>query len=82
VLNNIGFTVEIKDTTFPMYIFPLIGLNFINEPNLGKKCHNIRMSLEMKRMKIGLNKLLVFIYKFLAKLGLGRTVIVYAKKGQ
>jgi 2-polyprenyl-3-methyl-5-hydroxy-6-metoxy-1,4-benzoquinol methylase len=69
-----------RDTTFPMYLFLCLGFNFIKKKDLGKKLHLFRVKIELFCLKNNLNELRHFIYKTLAQLGLGRTVIIYAKK--
>jgi 2-polyprenyl-3-methyl-5-hydroxy-6-metoxy-1,4-benzoquinol methylase len=69
-----------RDTTFPMYIFLCLGLNFIKNKKLGKKLHLLRVKTELFCFNNYLNDLRHFLYRKLAQLGLGRTVIIYAKK--
>lgn len=69
-----------RDTTFPMYFFQCIGLNFVKDRALGKKLHLWRVSMELFCFRNNLNGLRHIIYRLLAKFGLGRTVILYAKK--
>jgi 2-polyprenyl-3-methyl-5-hydroxy-6-metoxy-1,4-benzoquinol methylase len=74
------FSILERDTTFPMYLFPLLGYNFIDKPDIGSKCHKLRMNFELFAYRFKLGHLLQILYKFLAYLGMGRTVIFYAKK--
>lgn len=80
LLKKNKFKIIRRDTTFPMYIFLLLGLNFIRNKKLGKYLHKLRVNFELICKKIYLNRLRHFGYIFLANLGLGRTVILYGKK--
>lgn len=80
LIRSRDFKIIKRDTTFPMYFFLIIGLNFIKNKKLGKKLHGLRVKFELLCAKFYLNKLRQFIYWILAILGLGRTVIFYAKK--
>lgn len=74
------FKILRRDTTFPMYLFLCLGLNFIKNKKLGKKLHLFRVKIELFCLNNYLNGLRHLLYRILAKLGLGRTVIIYAKK--
>ena len=80
LLSKNKYKILKKDTTFPMYLFLCFGLNFIRNKELGKKLHKFRVKIELFFFKNNLNRLRQFFYKILAHLGLGRTVIIYAKK--
>ena len=80
LLTKKNFKILKKDTTFPMYLFLCLGLNFIRNKEVGKKLHKFRVKIELFCFKNYLNRLRQFFYKILAHLGLGRTVIIYAKK--
>jgi len=80
LLQKLKFSVLRRDTTFPMYMFLCLGFNFIRYKALGKRLHNLRVKIEMFCFKRGLNTFRRIVYRGLAQLGLGRTVILYAKK--
>lgn len=74
-----GFTVLSRDTTFPMYLCLCLGKNFIKDPQQGKKLHQWRVSMELFCKRKGLNFARRCVYRLLARLGLGRTVILYCQ---
>ena len=80
LLEKEGFEVFEKESTFPMEIFLLMGENYIGNSRLGRDCHNLRKKFELVLEETGLSKLKREFYKSLANLGLGREVIIYAKK--
>lgn len=75
-----GFKVLAKDTTFPMYIFLWFGRNFIADPAAGKRAHRLRMQMELWLDRHGLKIVKQLLYKALARVGTGRTVIIYSQK--
>jgi len=64
-----GFTVEEKIGDFPMEIFLLMGENYVNDQDVGRKCHKKRMQFE-KSLPGEVRRML---YKKLADSGLGRS---------
>lgn len=81
LLLNKKLTILRRDTTFPIYFFLCLKLNFIKNKQLGKKLHLLRVKLELFCLKNSLNGFRHLFYRFLSQIGLGRTVIYYAKKG-
>lgn len=75
-----GFKLLKRDTTFPMYLFLCLGQNFIGYKDVGPRVHlmHVRLELFLKRYK--LNFLKRFVYSGLARLNLGRAVILYCRK--
>ena len=58
----------------------LFGDNYVSDPKVGKICHRKRVAFETNLRKLGKNKELKIFYKAMAKLNLGRQVIVYATR--
>ncbi len=85
-LENLGKRLGLKpvfrDTTFPMYIFLVFGMNFIKNKTSGKKAHQIRRRFELGCAKYKLNWIKHFLYRLLARCGLGRTAIIYFKAAE
>ena len=80
LLKRIGFKIIIKEATFPLEIFLLMGQDYIKNPKIGKKIHLGRIQFEKnfeKRKEVQLKRT---IYQKLAEIGIGRTAIIYAKK--
>ena len=46
VMTEAGFTIIHESTTFPMELFPLLGINYFGNDALGRKCHRFRLRLE------------------------------------
>lgn len=75
-----SFDVIIKDTSFPMDIFLLMGDNYVGNDALGRLCHSKRKMLEQTLAEAGLAGLKRQLYQSFASLGIGREVQIYAKK--
>lgn len=71
-----GFKVRHKTTNWCMDIFNLMGIDYSNSPETGKKCHRYRVNFEYR---MGHDFLLKF-YEKMAELEFGRVVIEYAEK--
>ena len=80
LVQNCGFNVYLEESTFPIDIFLLMGDNYIGNDDLGRACHNKRMRLETLLSKDISNELKRKMYQNFAQLGIGREVIIYAKK--
>jgi len=80
LLQKIGFKIILKESTFPLEFFLLMGHDYIENDRIGKKKHYERMKLEINLKNGGLNYLKRNIYQYFAELGIGRTSIIYAKK--
>ena len=61
-------------------MFLLFGDNYVKNGKLGKECHKKRVAFENNLRKIGKTDVLRNFYHSLAKLNLGRQIIVYATK--
>lgn len=77
---SIGFNVFQKETSFPMEMFLLMEENYIGNSSLGRQCHTRRKKFELNLKKSGFNHIKRNVYKSLAQNGLGRDVVVYARK--
>jgi 2-polyprenyl-3-methyl-5-hydroxy-6-metoxy-1,4-benzoquinol methylase len=75
-----GFEVILKTTTFPMEMFLLMGQNYVNDNQLGSECHTHRKNLEINIQRGGLEKLKEEFYKIFAEKGMGREVVLIARK--
>ncbi|WP_157843148.1 class I SAM-dependent methyltransferase [Bacillus sp. FJAT-42315] len=80
LLNENGFDVMKETTSFPMELFLLMGDNFIGNDQLGRQCHRKRVNFEMSLLKNNLQEVKSVFYEGLAKNGLGRDVILFARK--
>jgi SAM-dependent methyltransferase len=80
IIQSAGFTVEEKIGDFPMETFLLMGENYVDDQDVGSKCHEKRMQFE-KSLPGEVRRML---YKKLADAGLGRsaTLVGVAKDGK
>ncbi len=75
LLENVGFKIILRTTSFPMELFLLMGDDYVGDDEIGSLCHQKRMNLELNLP----NNLRQKLYQKLASLGLGRKCIVYGK---
>lgn len=80
LLDRFGFDVVLKSSTFPMELFLMLGDDYIADKSLGRSLHEKRMKLDhMLNADPALNLRQRF-YGALAEAGLGRHVILYARR--
>jgi len=82
LLVTIGYRIELKETSFPMEMFILMGDDYVGNSEVGKKMHNKRLQFEKVLVETGRNDIKREFYRALAEAGLGRSIIMYAKKPQ
>ena len=70
----------IRESTFPLELFLLMGQDYVKNPKIGKKIHLERIQFEKSFVKRKETELKRKIYQKLAEIGIGRTAIIYAKK--
>lgn len=80
LLEKCGFSVVHQESTFPIDLFLLMGDNYIDNDEIGRNCHKKRMNFEKSIRNNGANELLEGLYTDLAKRGIGREIVMYAKK--
>ncbi|HEY8529783.1 MAG TPA: class I SAM-dependent methyltransferase [Paenibacillaceae bacterium] len=80
LLERHGFEVVAEETSFPMELFLLMGINYVDEPQRGRECHEKRKRLEITLNKAGYNDVRRKLLRCFAQNGLGRDVVVYARK--
>jgi len=74
-----GFEVFLKESTFPLEMFILFGDQYVGNAKLGKMVHEKRVLLE-KTLKKYDNNYKRQMYQKFAEIGLGREVVIYARK--
>jgi SAM-dependent methyltransferase len=79
-LLNERFEVVSLETTFPIDLFLLMGDNYIGNDQLGRACHARRKTFELNLARAGRSGLKQDVYRSLAKLGVGRDIVVTARK--
>lgn len=80
LVEKCGFEVLHQESTFPIDMFLLMGDNYVGNDQLGRSCHTRRMNFERALIKGGMADLLGDIYAKFAKQGIGREVVLFAKK--
>ncbi len=78
LLERCGFQVALTEATFPIDLFLMLGEDYINDPVLGKLCHNKRKHFELLLEDAGFNNLRSSLYRSLIALNLGRDIVMYA----
>lgn len=80
LVNKCGFEVVHQEATFPIDIFLLMGENYIGNDNLGRICHAKRVCFENSINKGESSHLLSSLYSSFATQGIGREVVLFARK--
>jgi len=75
-----GFAVVLREATFPIDIFCLMGDNYVGNDTMGRKCHKKRKTFEMNMAAAGYGKVKRQLYRALAKSGLGREIMIIGCK--
>lgn len=79
LLTDKGWAPRHWTTRFPMELFLLMGRNYVGEPTLGRAAHLERVEFE-KSFLGGNEEILWRFYEALAKVELGREIIVICEK--
>lgn len=80
LVERCGFEVVHKESTFPIDMFLLMGDNYISSDELGRSCHTKRMNFEKAMNLSGAGNVLTNLYSELSQLGIGREVVIFARK--
>lgn len=80
LVERCGFEVTHSTATFPIDMFLLMGHNYIGNDTLGRQAHGMRMAFERNLVEGGRADLLAQLQERLAELGLGREIVLYARK--
>jgi SAM-dependent methyltransferase len=75
-----GFAAKARTTSFPMEAFLMMGENYVDDPALGRACHNRRKKFDLAFEAAGLKETRRNFYRALAELGIGREAVVIAVK--
>jgi 2-polyprenyl-3-methyl-5-hydroxy-6-metoxy-1,4-benzoquinol methylase len=75
VFNELGFEVVDLFADFPMEIFILLGMNYVDEPSLGPELHKMRCSFELNVPK----QFRRSMYRKLTELDIGRNLFVVGR---
>ena len=80
LLEKIGFNIIRKEATFPIDMFLLMDRNYIGNDVVGRECHGLRKSFELNLNNAHFNTLKRALYQSFSKLGIGREIIIIARK--
>jgi hypothetical protein len=80
LLTRLGFSVAERTTTFPMELFLLMGMNYTADATLGRSCHAQRKRFDLALEHSGFMETRRAFYRALAAAGLGREIVLIAKK--
>jgi 2-polyprenyl-3-methyl-5-hydroxy-6-metoxy-1,4-benzoquinol methylase len=75
-----GFDPLRRQATFPLELFLLMGEDYVGNESVGLACHERRMRMESQLCQGGAAELLDDFYGDLAQRGLGREMVLYARK--
>lgn len=79
-MGSLGFHVFLKTATFPMEVFLLMGDNYVGNDALGRACHSRRRNLELNLKLGGFEAPKRALYTILAEHGIGREIVMIARK--
>lgn len=82
LISRSGFEILLREATFPIDMFLLMGDNYVGHDAVGRQCHERRMIFEKNLRASGLTDLHRTLYRQLSDLGIGREIIVYGKKAE
>lgn len=80
LLERVGFSVIRQSATFPMELFLLMGDVYVGDDALGRACHGKRKAFENAMRSAGQGATLNVLYESLAAQGLGREIVLFARK--
>lgn len=80
LVERLGFEVLHMASTFPIDIFLMMGKNYIGNDPLGREVHGLRKTLDQNLFDSGATELRRKLYGAFADLGLGREIVLYARK--
>ncbi len=76
VINDAGLDVVYETATFPMELFLLAGINYLENDTIGKRVHNFRLKAE----KVFGQKMFWLYKKLYDRRGFGRELVFVARK--
>ena len=79
-LEKQGFHVVFRNSTFPIELFLLMGMNYIGDPAVGRMVHGQRKNMELNLAKAGCAELKQRAYQACAREGIGREAVIYARR--
>lgn len=80
LLKKSKFKPFLSEASFPLELFQLFGMNYLENDKIGKKIHSMRMNFESTLFTSQNNTLKRNLYSYFAEKGIGREITIYAKK--
>src|SRR3990172_12641761 len=80
LFSKIGFEVILREATFPIDLFLLMGDNYVGNDAQGRECHGKRKAFEQNLSKAGMSSVKRALYRALAESGIGREAVVVGRK--
>lgn len=80
LLERSGYEVLQQEASFPIDLFLLMGDDYTRDGELGRACHQKRMTFEARLDEAGLGALKRELYTKLAEVGLGRQILTFARR--
>lgn len=80
LLHRCGFDFVEATATFPMELFLLMGVEYVGSDTLGRHVHRMRKSLELNLEAAALGGMKRSIYRAMARFGIGRDLVVVARR--
>lgn len=79
LLRSCGFEITLREATFPIDLFLLMGDNYVGNDALGRLCHDRRKRFERALEDAGLGGLKRNLYRALARQGVGREAVLFGR---
>tara|TARA_B100000676_G_scaffold308647_1_gene370038 strand:+ start:61 stop:963 length:903 start_codon:yes stop_codon:yes gene_type:complete len=79
-LEKAGFQIVMKEADFPIDWFLLMGVNYVETPELGYQAQQMREAFERNLIDTGNNDYRIKLLRTLAANGFGRTINYYCRK--
>jgi SAM-dependent methyltransferase len=73
------FEILVREATFPIDLFLLMGDNYVGNDAMGRRCHGKRKALELNLAKSGSKNLRRDLYRKLAEIGVGREAMMIGR---
>lgn len=80
LFERLGLRIAARTTSFPMEAFLLMGERYVDDPVLGRTCHNKRKRFDMALENAGLRDARRAFYRALAEAGMGREAVLIGVK--
>jgi SAM-dependent methyltransferase len=81
LVEDAGLEVEETTGTFPMELFLLMGDDYVGDDAVGRAMHAKRKRMELSVARAGATGLKREVYSALARMGIGRAVVIHARRG-